>query len=76
MKKEKYIRILEAAGFTHKEAEKEFDYSPGMRTEIWEDLEELATAFETTVDAIRAGEAEDLKTVTVDGVEYGIQTIH
>lgn len=67
------VRVLMADGYTRQEAVKALTGS--VHTEVWYDVEELAEAFDTTPEAIRNGEEEDLHVVTLDGHEYGVQVV-
>ena len=66
------IAVMMEDGFTRNEA----IASMKRGTTVYTDLEQMAADFETTVDEIRAGNAEDLDLIVYDGIEYGIAICH
>lgn len=66
------IAVMMEDGFTRDEA----IASLKRGTTVYTDLEQMAADFETTVDEIRAGNAEDLDLIVYDGIEYGIAICH
>lgn len=69
---ERDINVLMEDRYTRKEAIAALE----LGTMVYENIEDLAVDFDATVEEIRAGECEDLKSVMHDGHEYGVAVAH